>query len=56
MEDSNGISQQIQFFEKVMNNLSNFANESIIIHSDFTCFLTELDNTYIYMTKDLEGT
>lgn len=40
---SNGISRQIQFFEKVMTKLSNYANESIIMHSDFTCSLTKLD-------------
>ena len=39
----NDISQQVQFFEKVMNKLSNYANENIIIGDDFNCPLTELD-------------
>ena len=39
----NDISQQVQFFEKVMNKLSNYADENIIIGGDFNCSLTELD-------------
>ena len=39
----NDISQQVQFFEKVMNKLSNYADENIIIGGDFNCPLTELD-------------
>ena len=37
------ISQQVQFFEKVMNKLSNYADENIIIGGDFNCPLTESD-------------
>ena len=39
----NDISQQVQFFEKVMNRLSNYADENIIIGGDLNCPLTELD-------------
>jgi len=40
---SNDISQQVQFFDKVKNKLSNYADENIIIGGDFNCALTELD-------------
>jgi len=39
----NNISQQVQFFEKVMNKLSNYVDKNVIIGSDFNCPLTELD-------------
>ena len=39
----NDVSQQAQFFEKVMNKLSNYADENIIIGGDLNCPLTELD-------------
>ena len=39
----NDISQQVQFFEKVMNKISNYADENIIIGGDLNCPLTELD-------------
>ena len=39
----NDISQQVQFFENVVNKLSNYADENIIIGGDFNCPLTELD-------------
>ena len=39
----NDVSQQVQFFEKIMKKLSNYADESIITGGDFNCPLTELD-------------
>lgn len=39
----NDISQQVQFFQKLMNKLSNYSDESIIINGDFNCSLAELD-------------
>ena len=39
----NDISQQVQFFEKVMIKLSNYADKNIIIGGDFNCPLTESD-------------
>ena len=39
----NDISQQVQFFDKVMNKLSNYAGENIIVGGDFNCALTESD-------------
>ena len=39
----NDISQQVQFFENVMNKLSNYADENIIIGGNLKCPLTELD-------------
>ena len=39
----NDISQQAQFFEKVMNKFSNYADENIIIRGDLNCPLTKLD-------------
>ena len=39
----NDISQQVQFFDKVMNKLSNYADKNIIVGGDFNCALIELD-------------
>ena len=39
----NDISQQVQFFEKLMNKLSNYSDESVIINGDFNCSVAELD-------------
>ena len=39
----NDISQQVQFFDKVTNKLSNYADENIIVGGDLNCALTELD-------------
>ena len=39
----NDVSQQAQFFEKVMNKLLNYTDENIIIGGDLNCPLTELD-------------
>ena len=41
---SNDISQQVQFFDKVMNKLSNYGDENILlIGCDLNCLLIELD-------------
>ena len=39
----NEIAQQVQFFEKINNKLSCFADENILIGGDFNCPLTAFD-------------
>ena len=36
------IFQQVQFFDKIMNKLSNYGDENIIIGGDFNCPLAEI--------------
>ena len=37
------LSQQVQFFDRITDKFSNYADESIIIGGDFNCSLTHLD-------------
>ena len=39
----NEIAQQVQFFEKINNKLSSYADENILIGGDFNCPLTAFD-------------
>ena len=39
----NEIAQQVQFFEKIKNKLSSYADENILIGGDFNCPLTAFD-------------
>ena len=39
----NDMSQQVQFFDRITDKLSNYADENIIIGGDFNCSLTHLD-------------
>ena len=39
----NDLSQQVQFFDRITDKLSNYAYENIIIGGDFNCSLTHLD-------------
>ena len=36
----NDLSQQVQFFDRITDKLSNYADENIIIDGDFNCSLT----------------
>ena len=39
----NDLSQQVQFFDRITDKLTNYADESIIIGGDFNCSLNHLD-------------